>query len=408
MTSVMERTAGFLADKLDRRGMLGKAAIVGSAVVASPLGFALRPRSAYAAVCNCSGSSCACGSMCCDGYTEFCCTLSGKNTCPPGTITAGWWKVDGSQFCGGAARYYLDCNAQCGSCSCGANGVCSGACSGTTCRCANGSCANRKAGCTRFRYGQCNQHVRCVGPIVCRVVTCQPPWWFDPACGTSSRTDNATRNHNRPCNIEPTGRIDSVTDMGASLRVTGWAVSHSDYDRGGFRIFMDDRVVHHGIADRPRPDVKRAFPAFNEFCGFDVTIPAPAGKRVVCAWGVDRRSGRDAFFGMREVDVRAAFGRWDRTQRLGNGRVRLTGWAALHRSSSNAGIRVFVDDGFRHHGVTSQARPDVVRVNPSASPTAGFDVELDVGSGRRLICVHAVDRRNGSARLLDAREIDVT
>ena len=60
---------------------------------------------AYAAVCNCQGQGCPCGSICCDGYTEFCCTLTGSNGCPPGTITAGWWKVDGSQFCGGAARY---------------------------------------------------------------------------------------------------------------------------------------------------------------------------------------------------------------------------------------------------------------------------------------------------------------
>ena len=36
------------------------------------------PRSVAAA-----DSSCECGSLCCDGYTEFCCTMTGSNTCPP-------------------------------------------------------------------------------------------------------------------------------------------------------------------------------------------------------------------------------------------------------------------------------------------------------------------------------------
>ena len=51
----------------------------------------------------------------------------------------------------------------------------------------------------QFRYGQCNQAV-CVGPIRCRVVTCVPPWQWDPACSTRPvLTNEMTRNHDRPC-----------------------------------------------------------------------------------------------------------------------------------------------------------------------------------------------------------------
>ena len=42
-----------------------------------------------------------------------------RTAAPPGTLTGGWWKVDGSGFCGGGARYYVDCNAPCGPCGCG-------------------------------------------------------------------------------------------------------------------------------------------------------------------------------------------------------------------------------------------------------------------------------------------------
>jgi len=192
--------SSFLARHSDRRGFLRNSALVGSALAAAPTAYVLRPGSAYAAVCSCSGSSCECGSRCCDGYTEFCCTLNGANRCPSGSIMAGWWKADGSGFCGpNAPRYYMDCNAPCGGCSCGSSGLCAGSCSGTPCGCANGNCNNRKAGCTRFRYGQCNQATSCVGPIICRVVSCRPPWTFDASCTTAVATDNNTRFHDAPC-----------------------------------------------------------------------------------------------------------------------------------------------------------------------------------------------------------------
>jgi hypothetical protein len=197
---LVDTVSSFLARHSDRRGFLRRSALVGTALAAAPTAYALRPGSAYAAICSCSGSSCDCGSRCCDGYTEFCCTLNGQNQCPPGSIMAGWWKADGSGFCGpNAPRYYMDCNASCGGCGCGGSGTCAGSCSGTRCGCANGSCGNRKAGCTRFRYGQCNQAVACVGPIICRVVSCAAPWTFDASCTRTVATDNNTRFHDAAC-----------------------------------------------------------------------------------------------------------------------------------------------------------------------------------------------------------------
>ncbi len=201
--NLIDRAGQFLARRTSRRGFLTRVAVVGSAIAVAPLRYALRPQTAYATVCSCSGSSCDCTALCCDGYTEFCCTLNGNNSCPPGTVAAGWWKADGSGFCRvdgvDQPRYYVDCNADCNGCGCGSSGICSRSCADCDCECANGSCNNRKSCCTQFRYGQCNNQLRCVGPIQCRVVTCSPPWQWEPTCTTASATDNVTRFHNRPC-----------------------------------------------------------------------------------------------------------------------------------------------------------------------------------------------------------------
>jgi hypothetical protein len=200
MNTLAERAVSAVSSRMGRRGFLGRSAVVGSALAVAPAEFVLRPTSAYAAVCGCSGQSCACGSQCCDGYTEFCCTIYGTNACPPDTVAGGWWKVDGSGYCYGQARYYIDCHRRCGSCGCGSSGLCSGACANTSCGCANGSCGNRKSGCTQFRYGNCNNGIRCLGPIVCRLVTFSKPWEVEPSCISGAvRVDNNTRNHNRPC-----------------------------------------------------------------------------------------------------------------------------------------------------------------------------------------------------------------
>lgn len=199
---VVERLSRIIDKRASRRGFLSSSAMGATALAVAPAAYALRPTTAHAAICSCSGTECDCADGCCDGYTDFCCFLTGENLCPPGTIVAGWWKADGSGFCdlnGPRPRYYLDCNLPCvDECGCDDSGVCSPECADADCRCADG-CDSRSVECTRFRYGQCNQDVECVGPIQCRIVTCVPPWEFDSSCTMEVAVDDQTAFHDRPC-----------------------------------------------------------------------------------------------------------------------------------------------------------------------------------------------------------------
>ncbi len=195
---LVDKTSSMLETRVTRRSFVVKSAMAGSALVVAPTLYVLHPVTAYAAICNCADRNCTCGSACCDGYTDFCCAINGSNTCPPGSFPAGWWKADGSAYCSGA-RYYIDCNAKCTGCSTGCGTFCDSSCDTATCGCGLGDCNHRRVGCNRFRYGQCHQEIGCSGRIVCRVVSCLPPWDFDSSCATTSATDDATANHNAPC-----------------------------------------------------------------------------------------------------------------------------------------------------------------------------------------------------------------
>jgi LGFP repeat len=192
---MVRASAGLLESRFGRRGFLIRTAVVGSAVATSPLDFALRPQTAYATVCGSDGGACSAG------FSVMCCTINGGvNQCPPGTFAGGWWKADNAGLCGGGPRYYIDCQAECTGCSAGCSPFCNSSCWNYGCHCNNnpGTCDNRRVACNVFRYGQCNQQVACSGPVVCRQISCRPPYEWLP-CGTASATDDSTTDHTSEC-----------------------------------------------------------------------------------------------------------------------------------------------------------------------------------------------------------------
>lgn len=197
--------------------------------------------------------------------------MTGVNTCPPGSMVAGWWRAEypgsGVDHCDGGSRYYMDCNSSdCGGCGCGASGTCGPECVDCNCECANDDCDNWKTCCTRFRYGQCNQDQACLGPIVCRVVTCVPPWEWDSSCTTTDAVSQSTWYHDAAC-LRPSAFYPArpAVVVGTSWRLrgslsAGSASSTYDYGQPGDVPLMADwsgsgvktaavvRGVRHGPA----------------------------------------------------------------------------------------------------------------------------------------------------------------
>lgn len=405
-TRLATAASKFLGSRSSRRGFLTRTALTGTALAVAPIDYLVHPKSAYAAVCNCSGSSCDCGSLCCDGYTEFCCHTTGANTCPPGTVAAGWWKADGSGLCGpAAARYYLDCNAvSCGSCGCGSSGTCPPSCSGLNCGCAFGSCNNRKHNCVAFRYGQCNQDISCLGAIVCRVVTCTPPWVMDSKCTATVATDNATRFHNRPCLSEaPFGAFDFASTSGGKLQVAGWTADSNSDRKVTVHVYVSGRLVTAAFANRSRPDVARVVPGIGPDHGFNITMPISPGVHQVCVYAIDDMGQfNNRLLGCKTVDSRdkAAIGSLDVATPQGD-TVRVAGWAADQDTpSSVAKVHVYIDNRFAGVANADRLRPDVGAAFPGLGNNHGFSASFPVGPGQHTVCVYGINTRPGGVNSL--------
>ena len=266
-TRLVGTASRFLDARTSRRGFLRRAALVGTALVAAPATYILRPLTAQAAILpvNCGPFD-----LCNDGWTDFCVNTSGVNTCPPGSLIGGWWRAEGNTFCGGKSRYYMDCHSSTCSCGCDASGTCDHTCTGVQCHCNHDNCNERKVGCTRFRYGQCNNHHKCIGPITCRVVTCVPPWEWDTSCTKTDAVAQVTYTHDAPGlhpDIRPKGPYQArpavLTGAGWQLgnTLTGGAPSSSftfgrpgdvpvigDFSNAGVRTVGMVRNQRHGVA----------------------------------------------------------------------------------------------------------------------------------------------------------------
>ena len=254
-TVLVNQASAFLDNRLSRRSLINRSAFVGSAVaVGAGLDLALKPGTAYGQICECGDAGCGCGSTCCSGFSEFCCSVSGYNYCPANTVMGGWWMADNSSFCNGP-RYYMDCNATCAcdnGCSSGF-AFCEPGCDVTECGCGPAGCNSYLTGCLQFRYGQCNQNVPCMGRIVCRVVACVPPWQVDPTCTTAVAVDNTTAEQNEIC-WTPTPPAPPCSSASTDCLVVGMAPSHSGAGYGLVTAFgavfaFGDFPVLGGVAE---------------------------------------------------------------------------------------------------------------------------------------------------------------
>jgi uncharacterized protein with LGFP repeats len=210
-TTLLER-------RLSRRGLFARVALVGSAVTTTGLDYVLHPGLAYASVCG-EGSTCA------SGWTAMCCTINqGINRCPPGSFAGGWWKAEGASLCGGKARYYVDCQGECKHCGCHGSSFCGESCWNCKSHCANhGSCDERRVCHNVFRYGQCEQDRGCSGPVLCRAISCTPPWkWAN--CTSTAATDQATVSHSAPCLAKWTPIQQRYTRLGSQGSPLGASV----------------------------------------------------------------------------------------------------------------------------------------------------------------------------------------
>ena len=391
--SLAERIVTKLAMRADRprtsrRGFLGGAAVVGAAIAVNPWSYLTRPASAYDAVCGAHNT-------CAEGYTVFCCTINGgNNSCPPDSFIGGWWKADNSSFCGGNARYYIDCNAY-------RDGR-------YTCHCNTTTCDQRRVACNQFRYGQCNTQIPWsqTGPVLCRVVSCTPPWvQYGGTCSSSSATDNNTATHSAPCltGKVPVGAVEDISTSGNTVHIKGWAYDPDSASTSiSVSIYVDGKGLMGIHASLPRSDVNSSRHITGNH-GFEVRFTAPAGQHTYTVYAMNIKGGSgNPRIGGKTVTVSAGtspLGHLDSCNPVGDSVV-LTGWAFDRDApSTSIAVNIYQDDKPLMGIHTGVLRSDVNSAY-HISGNHGFRVQFKASTGAHNYKVWAMNVGGGSGNTL--------
>lgn len=384
VTKVAERTG---RGRTSRRGFLGGAALMGAALAVDPFGYLTRPASAYDTVCGADNT-------CAAGYTVFCCTInSGNNSCPPDSFIGGWWKADNSSFCGGSARYYIDCNAY-------RDGR-------YTCHCNTTTCDQRRVACNQFRYGQCNTQIPWsnTGPVLCRVISCTPPWvQYGGVCSSTSATDNNTATHSAPCLTgRPVGVVDQISSTGNTVHISGWCYDPDSPSTSlAVAIYQDGHGLMGIHANQPRPDVNAAKHITGNH-GFTASITASTGHHTYTVFAMNIGSGSgNPQIGGRTIVVNPGtppVGHLDRCDPVGDSIV-LSGWAFDRDvSSTSIGVAIYQDNKPVMGIHASLSRPDV-NAHYQISGNHGFSATFKTTPGAHNYKVYAINAGGGTGNTL--------
>jgi hypothetical protein len=101
----------------------------------------------------------------------------------------------------------------------------------------------------------------------------------------------------------PFGSLDLVERTTSGVRVAGWVVDPDDTASLTVHVYVDGVFAGDAVSDHGRDDLLSAVPGYGAEHGFDAVVPAAAGERDVCVYGINVDQGSNALIGCRRVSA---------------------------------------------------------------------------------------------------------
>jgi hypothetical protein len=181
--------------------------------------------------------------------------------------------------------------------------------------------------------------------------------------------------------VAPVGHLDSATESGQGIQVTGWAADRDDLTRPvPVTLVVDGAPVASGPADRPRADVQRSVAQVGASTGFTFTVPAAPGDHEVCAVAQGLGTGGDTALPCATVTVRdhSPVGAVTQLGESAPNTLAVTGWARDIDATGAVQVRLSLNG----------AAPVTVE---AAGSDGAFSGSAPVRPGQHQVCATVVN-----------------
>jgi SpoIID/LytB domain protein len=200
----------------------------------------------------------------------------------------------------------------------------------------------------------------------------------------------------------PRGNLESVTDVGAGVRLSGWALDPDTADSTNVHVYVDGKFAGVTTANADRPDVAAVFPGYGAAHGFSIVVAAPQGTHTFCAYSIN------IGIGTTNPLLRCQTLNLNRNPRGGmtlssvaDGVATVTGWAVDPDTHDPINVHFYVDG--RWSGATAANQDGAAQADaalPGYGTVHGFTGVLRVGAGRHTVCAYGINVGQGSTNPL--------
>jgi hypothetical protein len=199
----------------------------------------------------------------------------------------------------------------------------------------------------------------------------------------------------------PVGVLEDVAVDSDGLQLTGWALDPDTVESVTVNVYVDGRPFTTQPADLARPDVETARPGGGSAHGFDLTLPIPAGARLVCVYANNLGSGSGAprlgcWSGTIPTTAYLPVGGIDGATTAGT-RVTVTGWALDWDVPADAiRVHIYVNGGMKEV-IADRPHAQVAAQYPWAGAAHGWQATVALPSGVHELCAYGINVRGGAS-----------
>lgn len=208
--------------------------------------------------------------------------------------------------------------------------------------------------------------------------------------------------------LAPVGFLDGVDATATGATIQGWTFEPGKTLAGSVHVYVDGRFAKGVDANRPRGDVKAAFPAQSIATGFSDFVPLPQGGHHVCVYALNVSATKSAELGCRDINVSTPQPRGFLDSVSSTpGTISVFGWAFEPGNQTPASIHVYMDNAFATGFDANSYRPDVQSVFSSQSAYQGYSGSFSAAPGTHKVCVYALNTQQSRPLAMGCRDVVV-